>query len=200
MSQNFNLPICTGDIEIEVPVGVTGNIVFHLEGEDLICPVRNGVIKVDEKAAAHFLAGNNGRPLPGYRKSVTEMKDPGTPDAKGSQGGGAPTDIPSIDQVKAFLKERGIAFHPATGAPKLQALYAAEMAKPASEELKPGTPEPASLTVEALATITLEGLNGALPGTEDPELLKQMIAAEVSGESREEFITALEQRLTELGA
>jgi hypothetical protein len=180
-------PIHQGEIEIKVPAHVTGNMLVTPLGSDSpeIVPVRNGVISVTEAMAAHFLGGNNGKPLPGYEKSVVDA------DQGGKNTGGGSTALPTVDEIKNYLTEKKVKFHPSTGEAKLQALYAVELK---NEQ----TSDPVPVTAENYGTATIEGLAVALPGIEDAEFLKTLIALEANGQARDEFLAALEGRLTEL--
>jgi hypothetical protein len=198
MSQDIfsKYPINQGGIEICVPAGVVGNLVVtSLRGNTFICPVKNGVVSVDEEAAELFLSGNNGSPLPGYAKSVL---DANVGDSKPADNGSAPAApgkiLETIEEIQEFLKSKGVKFHPATGLDKLKALYAAELAKENSEK----TVE--TLTADNYATVATEDLTKALVGVEDTDLLKSLIATESNGENRQDRIDALTVRLTELTA
>jgi hypothetical protein len=199
---DFNkYPLCQGDIEISVPAGVTGNLLATLRnGETVLVPVRNGVIKVDELAAEHFLAGNKGGPLPGYSKFVVDA-DKGTEFEKKPSTPSLQTGLPTAEEIKQYLTDRKVAFHPNTGLPKLQGFYAAEKAKELEEAKNQDGPKAEIIDlVASYPTASLESVQATLPTITDVELIKQLVAAEANGEAREDFLKALEDRLAELTA
>jgi hypothetical protein len=183
-----------GDIEICVPANIVGNLkVTTIKGNEFLCPIKNGVVKVDEEVAETLLSGNNGQPLPGYAKAVI------TPDLKSAEQSGLKADLPTDDEIRAYLTRKNAKFHPSTGTAKLQALYAAEMKKDtdagASAEK---TFEP--LTAEGYETVAVGDLAGMITATTDPEVIKAIIAFEANGEARQDRIDLLTVRLTELTA
>jgi hypothetical protein len=194
--------INVGDIEISVPANVVGNLkLTTLKGNEFLCPIRNGIVKVDEEVAETLLSGNNGQPLPGYAKAVISPDDKGP--GSGTTGAGkANKDTPSDDEIRVYLTGKGAKFHPKLGTDKLQALYAVEMKKD-TDAAAAGTGDQKSsepLTVEGYEAITTEDLAMPLAATTDPELIKQLIAAEANGEARQDRIDLLTVRLTELTA
>jgi hypothetical protein len=186
-------PINQGDIEITVPVGVTGNIVIHtLRENTFLCPVRNGVIRVDEEVAETLLSGNKGQSLPGYSKTVLSTEAGG-----GSTGGGGLNNLPTREEIIAYLTGKQVKFHPNTGDAKLQALYAAEMAKE-SGAAQGSESAAVPLTLDGYNTIATESLQAALSATTDADLIKQLIALEANEEARQDRIDLMTTRLTEL--
>jgi hypothetical protein len=181
-----------GDIEICVPTNIVGNLkVTTLKGNEFLCPIKNGVVKVDEEVAETLLSGNNGQPLPGYAKAVI------TPDLKPAEQKGPKADLPTDDEIRDYLTKKNVKFHPSTGTAKLQAQYAAEMKKDtdgtAAKVFEP-------LTSEGYETVKEEDLAGMITATTDPEVIKGIIAFEANGEARQGRIDLLTVRLTELTA
>jgi hypothetical protein len=178
----MQLPFCHGDIEIQVPERVKGNItVTTRRGEAVMCPVRNGVVRVDEDAAEVLLN------LPGYSKAVAVLGEGGE---AGASGGNT---IPTKDEITEYLKGRNVKFAPNTGLEKLQALYAAEKTKEVEE-----SKTPVVLSAETYQGISVEDLQKGVAEVADAELLKELIASEANGEGRQEYLDILNARLTEL--